>query len=72
MRVLDDGMKVEGCQLHGGEVDGAGDHRIVMAAAMAASFCDGDVIINGAEAVTKSYPDFFEDYKKLGGKCNVI
>lgn len=72
VRVLDDGMKVEGCQLHGGEVDGAGDHRIVMAAAMAASFCDGDVIINGAEAVTKSYPDFFEDYKKLGGKCNVI
>ena len=72
VRVLDEGMEVEGCSLHGGEVDGAGDHRIVMAAAMAAAFCRGDVIINGAEAVTKSYPDFFEDYKKLGGKCNVI
>lgn len=72
VRVLDEGMEVEGCSLHGGEVDGSGDHRIVMAAAMAAAFSHGDVIINGAEAVTKSYPDFFEDYKKLGGKCNVI
>lgn len=69
---FEDGMEVKGCQLHGGEVDGAGDHRIVMAAAMAASLCDGDVVINGAEAVTKSYPSFFEDYKKLGGKCYVI
>ncbi len=68
----DDGMEVTGCKLYGGEVDGAGDHRIVMAAALAASFCEGEVIINGAEAVTKSYPSFFEDYKKLGGKCYVI
>ena len=72
VRVLDDGMEVEGCTLHGGEVDGAGDHRIVMAAAMAAAFSQGDIVINGAEAVTKSYPDFFEDHKKLGGKCYVI
>ncbi len=69
---LDDGMEVIGCTLQGGEVDGAGDHRIVMAAALAATFCKSDVVINGAEAVAKSYPSFFEDYKKLGGKCYVI
>ncbi|MBR6633140.1 MAG: 3-phosphoshikimate 1-carboxyvinyltransferase [Clostridia bacterium] len=68
----DDGMSVKRCQLHGGEVDGAGDHRIVMATALASTLCDGEVIINGAEAVTKSYPSFFEDYEKLGGKCYVI
>lgn len=67
-----DGMEVEGCQLHGGEVDGVGDHRIVMAAAIAANLADSEVLIRGAEAVTKSYPSFFEDYKKLGGKCHVI
>ena len=33
---------------------------------------NGDVIINGAEAVEKSYPDFFADYTALGGKANVI
>ena len=29
-------------------------------------------IIDGAEAVRKSYPGFFEDYKKLGGICHVM
>ncbi|MBE6701370.1 MAG: 3-phosphoshikimate 1-carboxyvinyltransferase [Ruminococcaceae bacterium] len=70
-RELEDGLIVEGCSLTGGNVDGAGDHRIVMAAAIAALFCKNEVIINGAEAVNKSYPGFFEDYKKLGGKCYV-
>ena len=31
-----------------------------------------DVLIDGAEAVNKSYPEFFEDYKKLGGICHVL
>jgi 3-phosphoshikimate 1-carboxyvinyltransferase len=43
-----------------------------MAAAVAALGCDGDVVIKGAEAAEKSYPDFFTDYSDLGGKVNVI
>jgi len=31
--------------------------------------CENPVIITGAEAVKKSYPSFFEDYKSIGGKC---
>jgi 3-phosphoshikimate 1-carboxyvinyltransferase len=58
--------------LNGGTIDSYGDHRIVMAAAIAALNCKGDVIIKGAEAAEKSYPTFFEDYVKLGGKANVI
>ncbi len=58
--------------LHGGTVDSYGDHRIVMSAAIAGLCSDGDVIIKGAEAVEKSYPHFFDDYKNLGGKANVI
>ena len=72
VKVYDDGMDVVGGVLHGGEVDGAGDHRIVMAAAIAGTFATGDVIIHGAEAVSKSYPSFFEDFEKLGGKYHVI
>lgn len=70
--VLDDGLRIEPAKLHGGTVESFGDHRIVMSAAIAALKADGDVIIKGAEAVEKSYPNFFEDYINLGGKANVI
>ncbi|MDD6724822.1 MAG: 3-phosphoshikimate 1-carboxyvinyltransferase, partial [Oscillospiraceae bacterium] len=56
----------------GGEVDSFNDHRIVMAAAIAACICENPVIIHDAQAVNKSYPNFFEDYRKLGGKADVI
>lgn len=66
----------EGLIIHGGRpftggtVDGCNDHRIVMAAALAASCASGNVNILGAEAVQKSYPHFFEDYQQLGGKVH--
>jgi 3-phosphoshikimate 1-carboxyvinyltransferase len=68
-----DGLEIEPVeQLHGGVVDSCGDHRIAMCAAIAATRCDGDVIIKGGECVEKSYPRFYEDYNRLGGKANVI
>ena len=71
--VTDDGLIMKPVNgLHGGEVSSFGDHRIVMSAAIAALRCSGDVIIHGAEAVEKSYPDFFRDYTLLGGNANVI
>lgn len=71
--VTSDGLEILPTNgLNGGTIDSYGDHRIVMAAAIAALNCKGDVIIKGAEAAEKSYPTFFEDYVKLGGKANVI
>lgn len=71
--VTSDGLIIEpNGRLHGGEVNSFGDHRIVMAAAIAALGATGDVIIRGAEAAEKSYPDFFRDYTLLGGIANVI
>ncbi len=59
---LEDGLVIHGgTALTGGTVSGAGDHRIVMSAAVAALCCSGPVTILGAEAVKKSYPLFFED-----------
>ena len=58
--------------MNGGIVDSAGDHRIAMSAAIAATICKEPVVIKGAECVEKSYPDFFRDYIKLGGNANVI
>ena len=47
------------------------DHRIAMALAIAATRADGPVIIEGAASVSKSYPDFWNDYIKLGGELSV-
>lgn len=58
--------------LSGGIVDGANDHRIVMAAAVAATRCQGPVVIRGAEAVKKSYPGFWREYENLGGDVRVL
>lgn len=51
----------------GGTVDAAGDHRIAMSAAIAATVCTAPVTILGAEAVNKSYPHFWAEYRRLGG-----
>ena len=52
----------------GGRIDGCNDHRIVMASAVASTMADGEITITDGEAVAKSYPDFWQDFKKLGGK----
>ena len=62
-----DKLEIIGTKLKGGTVDSFGDHRIAMSAAIAASMCSGQTTIIGAEAVKKSYPDFYEDYCALGG-----
>ena len=67
-----DALVILGGRLTGGDVHSCHDHRIVMAAAIAAIRCEGDVCILGAEAVKKSYPAFFSDYNQLGGKANVV
>ena len=61
-------LTVCGTGLTGGTVDARNDHRIAMSAAIAATACREDVIILGAQCVEKSYPRFFEEYRKLGGR----
>lgn len=73
VRELQDAIEIKGQKaLCGGTLDSAGDHRIAMAAAIAALRADGPVTIQNAQAVDKSYPRFFEDYVQLGGKAYVI
>ena len=52
--------------------DGHNDHRIVMALAIIATCFEKPVIITGAQAVEKSYPNFFNDLKDLGIKVEVL
>jgi len=69
IKKTDDGFIINGTgNLKSGTVDGANDHRIVMASACASSITDGNVTINGSHAVHKSYPTFFEDLSKLNSE----
>lgn len=61
-----DGIVVKNSELTGGKVNSYNDHRIAMSAAVASILCKNEVIIEDAGAVNKSYPEFFEDFKKLG------
>jgi len=67
-----DSLKVHACNLIGGECDSFGDHRMAMALAIAACGCSGPVTIRNAQAVSKSYPHFWEEYRRLGGKIDVL
>lgn len=53
--------------LTGGVVDSCNDHRIAMSAAIAATVCTVPVTVLGAQCVSKSYPSFWEEYRRLGG-----
>lgn len=71
IETTDDGLIIEGGKaLTGGEVSSYGDHRIAMSAAVASCICQDTVVINGAEAVAKSYPDFWRDFSSLGASLS--
>ena len=65
-------IRVTGSPLKGGTVSSFNDHRIAMSAAVASLVCSDSVIIEGAEAVEKSYGDFYEKFVMLGGKCDEL
>lgn len=67
-----DALVIAGGGLSGGAADSFGDHRIAMAAAIAASHAEHNSTIDRAEAVAKSYPQFFRDYQTIGGQVDGI
>ncbi|MBE6720371.1 MAG: 3-phosphoshikimate 1-carboxyvinyltransferase [Ruminococcaceae bacterium] len=67
-----DGMIIEGSRVCGGDLCGYNDHRIVMAFSVAGLFAQGTTTITDSESINKSYPQFFDDYNRLGGMANVI
>ncbi len=72
IKVMGDNMHINGVEgFKGGcEVQSHGDHRMAMMLAVIAQRCKEAIVINGYECVSKSYPDFFRDYKALGGIVN--
>lgn len=72
VRKLPDGLEITGVgKLYGGFAEGCGDHRIVMSAAVCASGAAEKIKCTDAMSINKSYPDFFEDYAKIGGTAEL-
>ncbi len=66
-----DGMIIRGVDnLKGARIESFGDHRIVMAFAVAGLRAEGKTVINRAESVNVSYPGFVEDMKSLGANLS--
>jgi 3-phosphoshikimate 1-carboxyvinyltransferase len=65
-------MRVKGGgAIRGARVHSRHDHRIAMACAVGALKADGPVTIEDAEAIDKSYPDFYRDIQQLGANVNI-
>ena len=56
--VMPDGIRVQGGQMTGGEIDTYHDHRIAMSFSIAALRADGDIIVNDCDHVATSFPNF--------------
>lgn len=68
IRELPDGMEIEGgTPLVGAECESHGDHRLAMTLGIASLIARGETLLQDAEAVAISYPDFWEDRAKLCG-----
>ncbi len=64
-----DSMEIIGVKkLKGGQVTSSHDHRMAMSAAIVSSVCEDVVVLDDYECVEKSYPDFWKDFKSLGGE----
>ncbi len=66
-----DRLTITGGTLHGAQVHGWDDHRIVMALSMAGMVA-GNTTIDTTESVSISYPDFFKDMRNFGAKIEEI
>jgi 3-phosphoshikimate 1-carboxyvinyltransferase len=58
VRLLDDGIEIDGGGLRGGRIDSGGDHRVAMAFAVAGARADGPVTISDVRHVETSFPGF--------------
>ncbi|MCD4745593.1 MAG: 3-phosphoshikimate 1-carboxyvinyltransferase [Bacteroidales bacterium] len=67
INITDDDMIIKGGTVTEGTVFSNNDHRIAMALSVASLLAKGVVGLKCPECVAKSYPEFFNDLKKIGG-----
>ncbi len=65
-----DKLNVAGSLPKGSVIDAKGDHRIAMAFSIL-GLVAGETIIDGAECVSKTFPQFWDILKSIGGKVEI-
>ncbi len=68
---LPDGLVIKQSNLKGCHVEGHGDHRVVMALAVAGLNIDGETSIHGAEAINVTFPGFIKSIDSCGGNIMI-
>ncbi len=68
----EDGMVIEHSGLNGAHVNGYHDHRVVMALSLAGMIASGQTVIDTAEAVSVTFPNYADTMKKIGAKNEII
>jgi 3-phosphoshikimate 1-carboxyvinyltransferase len=66
IRELPDGLEIEESPLRGAQVSGHGDHRVVMALAVAGMAAQGETVVDSAEAMQVTFPSFVDLMKHVG------
>jgi 3-phosphoshikimate 1-carboxyvinyltransferase len=66
-----DGLTIRQSRLTGARVDGHGDHRVVMALAIAGMIAEGETVIDTAESAAVTYPGFLEDFARIGARISI-
>lgn len=72
IREIDDGLIIRKSNLKGCNVNGHYDHRVVMALAVAGLNAEGETIIDTAEAINITFPEFVNMLKSRGGRMELI
>jgi 3-phosphoshikimate 1-carboxyvinyltransferase len=67
LKEYQDGIDIEGGNISGAVVDGAGDHRCAMSFCVLGQLLDSELEVKGCENIDTSYPDFVNDMQSLGG-----
>jgi 3-phosphoshikimate 1-carboxyvinyltransferase len=71
IREAEDGMFIEHSELSGANLDGHGDHRVVMALSLAGLIAEGRTTIETAEAIRATFPNYIEVMKSLGANMRM-
>ncbi|MGA1865433.1 MAG: 3-phosphoshikimate 1-carboxyvinyltransferase [bacterium] len=67
-----DGMTIEHSELNGSHVNGYHDHRVVMALSLAGMIASGQTVIDTAEAVSVTFPNYADIMKRIGARIEII
>jgi 3-phosphoshikimate 1-carboxyvinyltransferase len=69
---IPDGLIVHSSSLHGATLETHWDHRLAMALSVAALAAKRESAISGIECVAKTYPNFYEDFRSIGAKLDLV